>query len=78
MINFSQKDGNVNPTVLLAGATGYIGSVLADRLFEKDFDLICPIRNKINSRLCPEMNGVNYEYVNICDESAVEIICKKI
>ncbi|MEO1078115.1 MAG: NAD(P)H-binding protein [Pseudomonadota bacterium] len=32
-------------TVLLAGATGYIGSRVARELFEAGYDLICPVRD---------------------------------
>ncbi len=40
-----KKFNNRNPTVLLAGSSGTIGTFLINELAKRDYNIICPIRN---------------------------------
>ncbi len=59
--------------ILLAGATGYIGSAVAKALVEKGYQVLCPVRRMPKEFL----NGVIYEICDVTDAFAVKKLAQR-
>ena len=59
--------------ILLAGATGYIGSAVAKALVEKGYQVLCPVRRMPKAPL----NGVIYEMCDVTDAVAVKQLAQR-
>lgn len=61
-------------TVLLSGATGFLGSHLAEDLSLNNFKVIALIRNKSDLFRCNEFKNDNLIFINIDSENCKELI----
>ena len=59
--------------ILLAGATGYIGSAVAKALVEKGYQVLCPVRRMPKEPL----NDVIYETCDVTDAFAVKQLAQR-
>ena len=59
--------------ILLAGATGYIGSAVAITLVEKGYQVLCPVRRMPKATL----NGVIYEICDVTDAVAIKQLAQR-